>query len=402
MPPLKKEGDYIVYAGSNFIKQRLLLSLLSGKPVRIIDIRSDDVEPGLREYEVSLIRILDKISNGTRIEINPAGTVLSFRPGLLHGGRWQHDCSLERGIGYYLDVLIALGPFCKLPLDVVLRGITNSKESPSVDYIKSAAFNVLKRFLLDDEDLQLKVVRRGLAPLGGGEIHFQCPVRKILRTLQFLNQGMVKRIRGIVYACKVSPAMANRTVETAKGVMLKFLPDVYIYTDQNRGKLSGKSPGFGICLQAETTEGVYYAAELNSHAKGDGQSPSVPEDLGRQVAMQLLDEIHRGGCCDSTYQWLVTLFMTLGPKNVSKYLTGESVLVIRFAKCSNINKYFYFLGPLSTYTVNFLQHLRDFFSITFKLENPDDDDEDDQLPGSQKVLMTCVGIGYSNLSKRVL
>lgn len=95
--------------------------------------------------------------------------------------------------------------------------------------------------------------------------------------------------------------------------------------------------------------------------------------------MKILDEIYRGGCCDSAYQWLVTLFMALGAKHVSKFLTG----------------------PLSTYTVHFLQHLRDFFSITFKLENPEVDDDDDALPGAQKVLMTCVGIGYTNISKRV-
>lgn len=62
------------------------------------------------------------------------------------------------------------------------------------------------------------------------------------------------------------------------------------------------------------------------------------------------------------------------------------------------------LGALSTYTVYFLQHLRDFFSITFKLENPEaeEDEEEEDVRGAQKVLMTCVGIGYTNISKRVL
>lgn len=64
--------------------------------------------------------------------------------------------------------------------------------------------------------------------------------------------------------------------------------------------------------------------------------------------------------------------------------------------------FFTSIGPLSSYTVHFLQHLRDFFSITFKLENPETEDDDDSLPGAQKVLMTCVGIGYTNISKRVI
>lgn len=217
-------------------------------------------------------------------------------------------------------------------------------------------------------------------PLGGGEVHFSCPIRKSLKAIQFTKFGMVKRIRGIVYACKVSPTFANRTVEAAKGVMLNFLPDVYIHTDQNKGKLSGLSPGYGFNLTAETTENVVYAAEILS--KTDGSEVILPEDMGKQVAMKLLDEIYRGGCCDSTFQWLVCLYMTLGQKNVSKFVTG----------------------PLSQYTINFLQLIREFLGVTFKLEDFKDEeaDEDEVDQSSNKVIMTCVGIGYSNIARRNL
>lgn len=67
------------------------------------------------------------------------------------------------------------------------------------------------------------------------------------------------------------------------------------------------------------------------------------------------------------------------------------------------------------YTINFLQHLREFFNMTFKLDNPQTPDDDavadesltddraeasDRLPGANKVLMACIGIGYVNMNKR--
>uniref|UniRef100_A0A1A9WKJ8 RNA 3'-terminal phosphate cyclase-like protein n=1 Tax=Glossina brevipalpis TaxID=37001 RepID=A0A1A9WKJ8_9MUSC len=375
------ESNFLKYCGSNFLKQRLLLSVLSGKPVKINNIRSENEKVfGLREYEISLIRLLDKLTNGTKIEINSAGTAITFTPGLLHGGQINHECCNQRGAGYYLDALIALGPFCKSPLNVKLSNcVTDSNDSPSIDHIKIGALSVLKRFLIVDEGLELKIIKRGLPPSGGGAVLFKCPVRKTLRSIQFTQPGMVKRIRGTVYICKVSPAIGNRAIEVAKGAMLKFLPDVYIYSDLNRGKMSGNAPGFGICLHAETTEGVCFVAQANSHTKDEGKEPFTAEDIGQKAAMHLLDEIYRGGCCDSTYQWLVTLFMSLSQKNVSKFLTG----------------------PLSSYTVHFLQHLRDFFSITFKLENPEIEDDGFQA-GAQKVLLTCVGIGYCNINKRAI
>lgn len=186
----------------------------------------------------------------------------------------------------------------------------------------------MKRFLIVDDGLELKVKQRGVMPLGGGEVTFKCPVRKNLRAIQCIKPGMVKRIRGTVYALKVSPAMANRTIEAAKGLLLNFLPDIYIYSDQAKGKLAGNSPGFGITLVAETTEGVSYSAELCSNQAQNGEDPSVPEDLGRAAAQKLLEEIYRGGCVDSSLQWISALFMALAQKDVSKFLTGEILFAI--------------------------------------------------------------------------
>lgn len=336
----------------------------------------------LQEYEINLVRLFDKITNGTKIEVNETGTAIDFQPGLLYGGVIQHDCCHARGIGYYLDILFALGPFCKQPLSVCLRGVTNSPESPSVDHLKGAAIPILKRVLVVDDGMELKVIKRGLMPDGGGEVIFKCPVRKNLRTLQVMDGGMVKRIRGTVYACRISPEIANRVVEAAKGLLLNFIPDIYIHTDQSKGKNAGKSPGFGVQLHAETTTEVVYGAEGLSknviQVKEDKEQLTIPEDLGREVANKLLEEIYRGGCIDSSFQWLVILYMALGQKNVAKFLSG----------------------PLSQYSIRFLQHLREFFNVTFKLENPQTEDDDEEVEGANKVLMTCIGIGYSNINKR--
>jgi RNA 3'-terminal phosphate cyclase-like protein len=274
MTAIGQENNTLIYKGCNHMKQRLILSTLSGKPVEIRDIRAlDEDNPGLREFEISLIRLLEKVTNGTKIRIDKSGMSFFYQPGLLYGGNIQHECDNERGIGYYLDTLVALGPFCKHPLNVSLTGVTNSCDSPSVDFIKASAFSALKRFLIVDEGLELKVNKRGMMPNGGGEVTFTCPVRKNLKAIQCIKQGMVKRIRGTAYCCKVSPMLANRAVECAKGTMLSFLPDVYINTDQHKGKRSGNSPGYGIHLVAESNDGTMFSAEVCSKTvSGVGKS----------------------------------------------------------------------------------------------------------------------------------
>jgi hypothetical protein len=61
------------FRGCQHFRQRLLLSTLSGKAMRIDDIRVNDQSPGLRDYEASLLRLLEKLTNGCLVEINETG-----------------------------------------------------------------------------------------------------------------------------------------------------------------------------------------------------------------------------------------------------------------------------------------------------------------------------------------
>lgn len=61
------------FKGSQQFRQRLLLSSLSGKAIRIDDIRAQDQNPGLRDFEASLLRLLEKVTNGCLVEINETG-----------------------------------------------------------------------------------------------------------------------------------------------------------------------------------------------------------------------------------------------------------------------------------------------------------------------------------------
>ncbi|KAF3423474.1 hypothetical protein E2986_10603 [Frieseomelitta varia] len=371
----KMKNNILMYEGCNYMRYRLLLSTLSGKPVRIINIRIKDDDPGLKEYEISFIRLLDKITNGSRIELNETGTNLYYNPGLLYGGELEHDCSVQRGIGYYLEGIMILAPFCKKAVDIKLKGVTNNTIDPSVDRMKTCAVPILKKFLSGDNEVIFTISKRGAAPLGGGEIKFKCPPSRNLRSIQLQNSGMVKRIRGTACSLRVSPAISNRIVESTKSVLLKYLPDVYIYTDHCKGASSGKSPGFGVTLSAETTADVVFGGEAFSPLMTTNSLPCVPEDIGREAAMKLIGEIYRNGCIDSPFQAMTAMFMALGKKDVSKVVTG----------------------PLTPAMIQFLRDLKDFFGIVFKLEPYKEEDEI-----LEQVILTCVGVGYTNINKRTL
>ena len=45
---VQEKGNRLVFKGCNYFRQRITLSILSGKPVEITDIRTQSEEPGLK------------------------------------------------------------------------------------------------------------------------------------------------------------------------------------------------------------------------------------------------------------------------------------------------------------------------------------------------------------------
>ena len=84
------------FRGSQCFRQRLVCATISGRPIRIDDIRTDDQNPGLRDYEASLLRLIEKITNGCIIEINETGADgWGGREGGMEGQQWNAGTAAE-------------------------------------------------------------------------------------------------------------------------------------------------------------------------------------------------------------------------------------------------------------------------------------------------------------------
>ncbi|OSX78104.1 hypothetical protein BU14_0121s0032, partial [Porphyra umbilicalis] len=246
-PPLR-------FTGAAHFRHRLVLSTLAGRPVRFTSIRPVAGAPGLSPPEVSLLRLLDKLTSGTRIDIDETGTAVAYRPGLLVGGTLEHECHPGRGLGYYLEALLMLAPFTKTPLDVTLRGATHTTADLSVDSVASVSVPLLRRLTLGRVAPALRVVRRSAAGFAGGQVVLTAkPARGPLPPVELLDAGLIKRVRGAAWANKVSPGYVNRMVDTARGVFNALLADVFLFADAGRNREGGA--GYGCSLLAESTTG---------------------------------------------------------------------------------------------------------------------------------------------------
>ena len=157
---------------------------------------------------------------------------------------------------------------------------------------------------------------------------------RLPKTLHLLNAGRVKRVRGVAYAVGVSGGNNARAIEAARGVLNKFVPDTYIFSDvssaplvpsydkNNPGAKKKGAVGFGISLVAETSTNCFYSADVASPPTGG----TPPEDIGKQAAYQLLENIERGGCVEKSAVETMLCLMAMGSEDVGRVALGREVV----------------------------------------------------------------------------
>jgi RNA 3'-terminal phosphate cyclase-like protein len=413
--------------GAVQFRQRIAVSLLSHRNLLLRNIRNDaeaaDVmgggdgsSIGLRDYEVSFLRLIDALTNGTVIEINNTGTQLRFRPGTLIGGVLSvpHQCpnSNSRSVSWFLEGLWPILPFCKEAVSLTLVGITEGRcrQDASVDYWKNNLPSVLRQFGIDtittstagststtctttttnnNQDFfdagaggfSLRILNRSCD--GDGRVHVTCPiVRTALTPIDWTDMGRYKRIRGLVKSANAS--QTARVAYAAKGVLQQLLPDVWIHTEriarttmmtarnddevEDANATADVTSRLTVTLTVESTTACTFTTETAADRR------ALPEDVGHVAAAHLLHTLHAqgGGVVDGGgITPLVLLYMCLTPEDVSR------------VRC----------GALSPYTIASLRLYHEAFGVEFKIT------PEYGATTTKTVLLSCLGTGYRNMAR---
>ncbi|KAI5950545.1 hypothetical protein CANMA_005205 [Candida margitis] len=359
-------SNSIVLEGHRNFRLRLILATLSGKSVKIIKIRSNDLNPGLKDHEVSFLRLLESVTNGSHIEISYTGTTIIYRPGIIIGGEVTHNCPHSKPVGYFIQPMLMLAPFSKKKFSIVFKGITNAGDETGVDAIKWGLLPIMEKFGV--RDCLLHVLKRGSLPEGGGEVHLLCnSLIPTPLTIHAIDIPKFSVIRGVAYCTRVSPSIANRMIDAARDVLKPTGCEVNITADVWRGENSGKSPGFGITLVAESKKGWRLVVE------NVGQAKSLPEDLGELTALQLMTEITQSGAI-GRYQLIISLiFMVIGKEDIGRI---------------NIHK-----SEVDDHLIYALRDIKEIFGSEAFLAQ---DEEDPDF-----MILSLKGSGFTNVSKKV-
>ena len=407
-----KPIKYEEFQGSNLFRLKIAYSFLLNRPIRISNIRAESINPGMTQYEVNFLKLVSEISNGTIIQINQTGTGFTLIPGTItnnYGDQLTFECDKSRCITYYAEGLIPICLYGKESLHIKLKGITNNLIDNSVDSFKMSTCVLLQKLIIGDT-VEFKINRRGILPNGIGEVDFKIPIITGLAPFDWLNEGKIKRVRGVAFTSKLPASFNTQMVDTCRGVLNNFLPDVWIAVDNFKDKdLDKISPGYGISITAETKEGFALSTDLMNDKEDLTKNAN---DISKECSIKFLNDIYKSGCTNCHNQGLFLFLMALSEKNYVSYMK---------------------VGKLSEHTKQILKFIYKLLGVKFNIrecdeydkeesedennaeeedesENENEEEESDngfddkkfneEIPIPYKQFMfSCVGIGLKNVAR---
>jgi RNA 3'-terminal phosphate cyclase (ATP) len=239
--------------GGQIVRTAVSISALTGRPIRIGNVRANRRVPGLAAQHVTAIRaaatLCDAVVAGDAI----GSREITFVPRhSVAAGDYLFDVAVAREGGSAGSATLVLQTVL-LPLalaagrsTVLVEGGTHLDWSPPFDFIRSTWLPALWRLGIE-ADVSLDAW--GWYPAGGGAITCRIRGRAAavgLASLDLLQPGPLEGVTGRAVAARLSPRIAERMADLATEV----LGDQGIACHIDAETVESASPGAGIFLTA--------------------------------------------------------------------------------------------------------------------------------------------------------
>ncbi len=277
--------------GGAVLRTALALSAVSQKPIHIYNIRAKRTKPGLQPQHMHGVKALAELTNARVEGLGLHSEELKFEPSTIDGGRYRVDIGTAGSITLILQILMPAAAFARKPVDVEITGGTDNPLAPPIDFLKNVTLPALCKMGYRGE---VKCVRRGHYPRGGGIVctHIE-PVEK-LQALKLTDLGEVVRIAGVAHCVRLPSHIATRMSHAASMALIKAgYSKVDIKSESYEpARDPHLGPGAGIVLWAETERGgILGASSL-------GKLGKPAEQVGREAAESLARQLDTGCAVD--------------------------------------------------------------------------------------------------------
>lgn len=172
--------------GGQILRTALTLSMITGQPFRIFNIRANRAQPGLRRQHLVAVHSAARICNADVADIAVGSRTLEFAPRAIQGGQYRFDIGTAGSSTLVVQTLLPALWHADVPSTVQVVGGTHNPMAPPAQFLQRAYCRVLAAMGVQ---IDVELRRYGFYPAGGGELVAQVQPCKNLQSLDLMTRG---------------------------------------------------------------------------------------------------------------------------------------------------------------------------------------------------------------------
>lgn len=270
--------------GGQIVRTSVALSAVSGKPIKIINIRAKRKNPGLQHQHLSAVQAVATLSGAEVRGARLGSTELIFIPGRLRSGNFKFDVGTAGSVTLIAQAMLPILPFLPGSTTIEIRGGTDVPWSPTSDYFANVVTKIAENLGIR---FSFKVIRRGYYPKGGGAVRIaiEDPPGSI-KPFSLIRRGELKKIEIRSTAHNLPRHVAERQAKSAEETISKALGKIEIIKIIEDDSIGEKplDPGSSVAAIAYTESSVLGADALGERGKR-------AEVVGKEAAEKLLSDL---------------------------------------------------------------------------------------------------------------
>lgn len=193
--------------GGQILRSSLALSMVTGTPVRIHDIRARRARPGLMRQHLTAVQAAARVS-GAQVEGDEVGSrEIAFEPGEIRPGEYRFDIGTAGSTTLIFQTVLPALLQASGPSTLVLEGGTHNPQAPPFDFLDRAFLPLLRRM---GARVQAELERPGFYPAGGGRLRMTITPSGPLDGLELLDRGEILDRRAVAILSSLPRHIAER------------------------------------------------------------------------------------------------------------------------------------------------------------------------------------------------
>ena len=197
--------------GGQMLRTALSLSLVTGQPFQITNIRAKRQKPGLLRQHLTAVLAASEIGNAKVDGAVLGSKTLTFTPGKIRAGEYRFAVGTAGSGTLVLQTILPALMLADGLSRLTIEGGTHNMQAPPFDFLEKTFLPLLNRL---GPKVTVKLERYGFYPAGGGKFTVEIAPGSAISPMLWIGRNEITHRRAVAIVANLPRSIAQREIDT--------------------------------------------------------------------------------------------------------------------------------------------------------------------------------------------